>query len=402
MAARLHPAAHLCVILAICLASSACLDSDCSPGDVTCGQSAAFLLYASPACFLSRSQVIDPANWPLVQAELLSQVRRGTNGVPSVSFFGSAPGGGAYYGAALAPNGKIYPIPHNATQFAVIDPDTETEFKFGTAPGGGAWSGGVLAPNGKIYGIPWNNPSLLVIDPDTNATKSIPVTLPGAPPFYSFGVLAPNGKIYAIPTSATAFLEIDPQTDTVTTFGTAPGGNAWVGGVLAPNGKIYGMPAQATTYVEIDPSNNTTAVFGSNGVVNAYQGAALAATGIIYGAPFDETQNLAIDPLTRAVTQFGSVAGPAAKFVGAVTAPNGRIMLIPVNSASFAYIDSADQSFVQFGATGAGNAYESGILARNGKIYAAPFNATQFVAIDPGANGRFCENILTSGYFNKS
>ena len=66
-------------------------------------------------------------------------------------------------GGVLAPNGKIYGIPANATQVLEIDPSNNTTSLFGSLTGNGKWAGGVLAPNGKIYGIPLNSTQILKI-----------------------------------------------------------------------------------------------------------------------------------------------------------------------------------------------------------------------------------------------
>jgi hypothetical protein len=65
--------------------------------------------------------------------------------------------GSKWVGGVLAPNGKIYGIPLDATDVLVINPEnnTATRTNFGlTLTDSNKWIGGVLAPNGKIYGIP--------------------------------------------------------------------------------------------------------------------------------------------------------------------------------------------------------------------------------------------------------
>jgi len=70
-----------------------------------------------------------------------------------VEYFGTVPGfGGAqnYEGGTLAPNGKIYCFPENATTALLIDPVTNTITTFGGFPGGALsnkFQGSVLAPN---------------------------------------------------------------------------------------------------------------------------------------------------------------------------------------------------------------------------------------------------------------
>ena len=84
--------------------------------------------------------------------------------------FGSLSGTAKWVGGVLAPNGKIYGIPCNATTVLEIDPVTKTATTFGSLSSGTAkWDGGVLAPNGKIYGIPRNATTVLEIGPIYNS-----------------------------------------------------------------------------------------------------------------------------------------------------------------------------------------------------------------------------------------
>jgi hypothetical protein len=72
-----------------------------------------------------------------------------------------------YYGGVLAPNGRIYCIPLNATQVLEIDPVTQTTNLFGNlSADANKFRSGVLAPNGKIYGIPSNATQVLEIGLD--------------------------------------------------------------------------------------------------------------------------------------------------------------------------------------------------------------------------------------------
>ena len=115
----------------------------------------------------------------------------------------------------------------------------------GNLTGTTKWVGGVLAPNGKIYGIPLNATQILEFDPSTGTTNLIG-SLSGTNK-WAGGVLAPNGKIYGIPYNATQILEFDPATGTTNLIGSlSSDAYKWQGGVLAPNGKIYGIPFNAT------------------------------------------------------------------------------------------------------------------------------------------------------------
>ena len=115
--------------------------------------------------------------------------------------------------------------------------------QYGSFPGSFAYEGGALAPNGKIYFAPGAATVGRIVDPSNNSVTTYG-SFPGGN--YQGGVLAPNGKIYFIPGGATVGAIVDPANNTVTTYGSFPGSQAYVGGVLAPNGKIYFAPWNAT------------------------------------------------------------------------------------------------------------------------------------------------------------
>ena len=73
--------------------------------------------------------------------------------------------------------------------------------------GGNKWSGGVLAPNGKIYFIPFNASQILMFDPLTNSISLVGNTYIGSNK-WNGGVLAPNGKIYFTPHVGPRILEL--------------------------------------------------------------------------------------------------------------------------------------------------------------------------------------------------
>ena len=172
-------------------------------------------------------------------------------------------------GSQLAPNGKIYYVPFFSTIVAVIDPEAGTGATFGFRGGfsytgmtsfGMVFEGAVLAPNGKIYCIPHNVPStsgnvtagpIGIINPDDNTTTTIASWIGSG----TSGVnqqtafLAPNGKIYTAPNQDSFVVCIDPETNTTTklignTFGFSSLQSQ--GGVMHPNGKAFFVPYYTT------------------------------------------------------------------------------------------------------------------------------------------------------------
>ena len=86
--------------------------------------------------------------------------------------FGSLSGTNKWWGGVLAPNGKIYGIPHNSATVLEIDPVAITATTFGSlGTGENKWWGGVLAPNGKIYGIPRNSTSVFELSTTNNVVN---------------------------------------------------------------------------------------------------------------------------------------------------------------------------------------------------------------------------------------
>lgn len=175
-------------------------------------------------------------------------------------------------GAVLGPDGRIYAIPRHASSILVIDPTTGANGGLGSASlvtlgadltGLNKWGGGALAPNGKIYGIPLDASSILVIDPLAGtATTWLPggVSLSGTAK-WGGGALAVDGRIYAVPRNSADMLVIDPSGTgsgphgTVTRpqllTGLTAGTLRWVGAVAHPNGSVYGMPYSQTAILRI-------------------------------------------------------------------------------------------------------------------------------------------------------
>ena len=184
--------------------------------------------------------------------------------------YGSFSGNYAYAGATLAPNGKIYFAPHNATVGAILDPNNNTITTYGSFPGTTAYGSATLAPNGKIYFVPFSATVGAIVDP-TNNTVTTYGSFPGNYA-YNGGILAPNGNIYFVPQNTAVGRFIDPTNNTVTTYGSFPGTNAYSGAPLAANGKIYLVPHTATVgrALSLLNNNNFNLNICTNPLLNKY------------------------------------------------------------------------------------------------------------------------------------
>ena len=284
-----------------------------------------------------------------------------------------------WLGGVLAPNGKIYCIPWEASNVLIIDPewntaDTDTISDLGE---GNKWHGGVLARNGKIYGIPYDSDSVLVIDPAIDTSTTIPIPdpdpsgpHPGDPSKWYGGVLAPNGKIYCIPWKADYVMTIDPESDTVDPDAipfSAVADLKWTGGVLAANGKIYCIPQAPLRVLIIDPVLNTVELVASLPFEeDKWAGGVLGPDGKIYGIPRNYHSVLVIDPTDNTVDPDGISLPPAPP------------------------VDPFEE-----------DKWTGGVLALNGKIYCVPNEADSVLIIDPHSNGEMFASIAECAYFNK-
>ena len=69
----------------------------------------------------------------------------------------TGPGGGAFYGGVLLPNGKVFCVPGNYTSNQnIYNPATNAWETGVTCPGSSAFLGGVLLPNGNVFCVPYS------------------------------------------------------------------------------------------------------------------------------------------------------------------------------------------------------------------------------------------------------
>ncbi len=138
-------------VVASLLLSACFFRNECHESDPGCSPLIVGLSYILNPCTIVYDELTNPNRWSAyLQPELLLQSSLGqSGGQQAVSFGSAAPGGGAYYGGVLAPNGRIYLVPISATSYRFIDPAADSVQAFGPpTPGGFAFQGGVLASGG--------------------------------------------------------------------------------------------------------------------------------------------------------------------------------------------------------------------------------------------------------------
>ena len=320
----------------------------------------------------------------------------------------------AYHrGTCLAPNGKIYTIPHGAgpqtTYGLIIDPSSNTISSYIATIGGlgdtnfDPYFGSVLGSNGKIYFVPDRATVGAFVDPSNNIVSTFG-TLPAFPiatNAFSGAISAPNGKIYLIPENSTIGRTIDPNTNT---FGTYPS-SSWSGGLsynstaaLAPNGKIYVFPYGSTLVAKIDPSNDSTTVILSN--VTNIIGSVLAPNGYIYLFPTTSAQKiLRFDPASETVSTIATINPTGGT---ACLLPNGKILYGGLSNTIVAILDPSNET-IQTICTISGSAnYFGWSLAPNGKAYSLPFSNSNIICLNFLNNNNFNINVCTNPFFNKN
>jgi hypothetical protein len=301
---------------------------------------------------------------------------------------------GKWVGGVVAPNGKIYCIPHNATNVLIIDPITDTDISsnFGLTLGNEGWWGGCLGSDGKIYGIPNNSNEVLVINPSNNTAELTDFSLNLAEfgnTKWVGGVVGLNGKIYCIPTNATKILVINPSNNTaeLTDFGlNLNGSGKWWGGAMGPDGKIYCIPVGASDFLIIDTINHSASRKSLGLTIPGnfpWLGAVLGSDGKIYGVPFGQQAPgvliIDTDKQLATINDFGlNLADGINKYVGGCLGPDGKIYCCPESSTNFLIIDPVKQIAVRdnLGVSITGlpsNKYRSCVLSDNGTIYMIPF-----------------------------
>jgi hypothetical protein len=300
-----------------------------------------------------------------------------------------------YYGAVLAPDGRVVFVPHNATSIATFTPSTNTYATISgiTVAGSGAYAGGVLLPDGRIVFIPRSATNIGIFNPKASTFTAIPYTRPSSDAFYG-GTLLPDGRVFFNPayqsTTIGLFNPADNSYSTVTISVTLSGGtSAYMGCVLIPDGRVVMVPSSATSIGIFTPTTNTFSTVSnitmSGG--NAYAGGVLLPDGRVFFVAHQATTFAIFDPNTYTlITIPGSSVSGA--YSGGVLLPDGRVLCIPAAATSFAIVNPNTLE-VTFGSGVPGTwAHIGGVLIPDGRIICAPSTTTTVGIIVPTVQPR--------------
>ena len=252
------------------------------------------------------------------------------------------------------------------------------------------YAGGVLAPNGRIYCIPCNATNVGIINPYTDTIDTTTIAgLPATGNKYLGGILAPNGRIYCIPDVANNVAIINPLNNTIdtttismATYSDLSANLKFWGGVLALNGKIYCAPRTVNFIGIIDTLTNTYSsvpfTVSPPGAFWRYAGGALGSNGNVYFCPFEADKVLRIRPSDNSLNQFGTFGSAygGGRYYGACTGPDGNVYFPPYHQDGFVHVDVNSETIVfdcSFNIAGGSNASCQGIsLGMDGILYGIP------------------------------
>jgi hypothetical protein len=119
---------------------------------------------------------------------------------------------------------------------------------FGMKPG--KWRCGAVAPNGKLYCVPHVSSRFLCVDPETLEVKEVgePLLDEGGSKFFGAVTAEIDGKLYCCPYSASHVYRFDPKTGVAEKVGADLGKmeKKFSGGCMGPDGDtIYFVPNNA-------------------------------------------------------------------------------------------------------------------------------------------------------------
>jgi len=273
-----------------------------------------------------------------------------------------------------------------------------------SAGGLSTYWGSVLAPNGTdIYFVPKTPTAVGKIDTLTDTVSTFGTT-PGGNAFYG-GVLADNGFIYLIPNNSTAVYKINTVDDSITNFGSLVGSNKWFGGVITQDGIIYGVPASSSQILKIDTSTDTVSLIGSG--LNGYNSACIGGNGKIYFVPTNNNNGvLKINTNNDTVSLIAGIGGVGKEYVSSHIGADGFIYCIPYYQLSGGTDliaidpDTDTDTIVASSSNFVGKEYMGSSLAKNGIIYCTPRQGNTILKI--GAEQQISKQLGISNFNNKT
>ena len=230
-----------------------------------------------------------------------------------------------FFDGFLAPNGKIYYM--GISRCLCLDPSTETYAMYTDTNTTGGHIKHILAPNGKIYGVPYEATSILCMDTTTDTIDSIDTTIQ-ADGAQLTDVFLSGTDLYMVGKNVLKLNTLDDSVELLPIYLDSDFNK-----FIFFNNKIYGFPD--TSYgcyslLCIDLINSTYKMFGNLYIEDndlAWYTIIVGSDNKIYGIPqYNDGYILCLDPTTDTINLFkdntyGGVTG--------VLANNDNIYIVP-------------------------------------------------------------------------
>jgi len=318
---------------------------------------------------------------------------------------GTTPGGSAYYGGVLVPDGRVIFVPLNATTIGIFTPSTNTYSTTGTTAGGSTYFGGVLAPDGRVIFVPFGATTVGIFTPSTNTFS----TVAGAPGgnAYIGGVLLPDSRVLFVPCNATTIGFFNPASNTYSTITPTspalPGSSAYSGGVLLQDGRVVFVPFSATAIGIFTPSTNTYSTITPTlpvlpGNITYYAGVLLPDGRVLFVPSYGNSIGI-FNPSTNIYSVIPMPLPTSYSYVGGVLLPDGRVLFIPYNATTFCIFNPLTNTYNLIAGAPGGGAYVGGTLLPDGRVILVPATNTKIGIINTFLSAP--RDMCLSPYLNK-
>ena len=239
--------------------------------------------------------------------------------------------------------GRMDPVTHAVTQYAIPTPNSRAVQCIITGPDGALWfaeGGDGNTPNGAN--------KIGRIDPNTHIITEYSTPTPNSGPAYI--AIGPDGALWFTEQFPAQIGRIDPQTHTITEYPT-PGSDPW-NIITGPDGALWFNECGPNNIVRIDPATLNMTEYPADGVC----GGMATADGAIWfisdhNAPQPKIGRF--DPSTHAVVEYPV---PTAKSnPDTLTAgPDGALWFAEFNANKIGRLDLSAYTFTEYNAPGAG------------------------------------------------
>ena len=303
-----------------------------------------------------------------------------------------------WFESILAPNGKIYNIPHTASRVLIINPITDTTELIGNLDGGSIkYVGGSITNSGIIYCVPYNSSNILKIDTNTNNLSTFGNLSQGGLKWAS-SALADNGKIYCAPVNANNILVINTTNDSTYNINISTTGSLkYLGAIKAPNGKIYFIPSSSPNIMILNPNDDSVSYitgFTTNSL--KWGSGVLANDGLIYCIPRNDSRILVIDTNNDTYSFLTETFTGSSKWIYGTMDSNGKIYACPLTETSLLVIDTIQKKAYKDYSVKVGKEKWAGSKFANNKIYLTPFYYNDVLVI-PLSGNNVSKNVMLIG-----